>query len=158
MLNIGIVTVILLTTRVIENWRSTIQIDRIGLTVILCTIIVGVAALTQLGRIYFAPKLLATPEKVDLGVLRLGSSVEAAVPLQNITGRVVHIWGAKSSCSCATVSGLPAEIPKGERINVKVLLKPTSLRDVKVKIIFFTDSHFSNATVTVTANVVDADS
>ncbi|XZE19238.1 MauE/DoxX family redox-associated membrane protein [Pirellulaceae bacterium SH449] len=106
--------------------RSLLSVGKIGWTIPLCLSLCLVAILGQLGRLHFAPQLILSPEKIDLGLIELGSQKEVSIPLKNISDRDLNIWGGKTNCTCATiVGGLPALVAKGSQTIVRIVVRPT---------------------------------
>jgi hypothetical protein len=157
-LNIAILSAIALAIRslTVANMTTMLRIGRIGRTVPLCIGILIVVAFVQMGRIHFTPKLLSMPDKIDLGVIELGTYKEIFIPLKNIAGKEINIWGGKTTCSCATITGLPTSVPKDSETEVRIVVKPNNLRDINVQAMFYANSGFSDRFVTLTATVRDS--
>jgi hypothetical protein len=151
-LNICILVAIAASLRA-ANLKSALRFGRIGLTVPLCISFLVIAALVQMSRIQLGKKLLSMPDKIDFGVIEIGSLTEITIPLKNIAGKEISIWGGKTTCTCATIEGLPAFVPRNLEAEVRIAVKPQNLRDINVRAFFYTNAGFTDEFVTLTARV-----
>lgn len=136
------------------GFRSLLTVGKIGWTIPLCLSLCIVAILGQLGRLYFAPQLISSPDKIDLGLIELGSQKEVSIPLKNISDKDLSIWGGKTNCTCASiVGGLPTVVAKGAETSVRIVVKPSNQRDINVSALFYIDSGFSDISTIITAKV-----
>jgi hypothetical protein len=154
-LNISLVVAIASSLRYskITNFTSALKIGRDGWIFSLSVFTLLGAAMIQLGKIHYAPKQLAMPDSIDLGVIELGEQKEISIPIKNVTGKEICIWGGKTTCSCASIDGLPFVLPSGFEKEIRILVRPNNLRDINVRTIFYVDSGISDSFIEIGAKV-----
>jgi hypothetical protein len=157
-LNIGFLVAIASSLRCskLANFTSALKFGRDGWIIPLGVFALLGAAIIQFGRIHYAPKQLAMPDSIDLGVIELGEQKEISIPLKNVTGKEINIWGGKTNCSCASIDGLPAVLPGGAEKEIRILVRPSNLRDINVRTILYVDSGISDSFIEIEAKVHDS--
>jgi hypothetical protein len=68
-------------------------------------------------------ELFAVERVASFGTLAPGESRRLAFRLINTSHRSIRVVGARPSCSCMTVEGIPLVIPPSERANLTVLVR-----------------------------------
>jgi hypothetical protein len=83
--------------------------------------------------------IIAEPSSIDLGTIDDGAFKEFSVTLRNAADREITIMGARASCTCVRVSGLPAQIRPGEQRSVQVKVTPPNADQFSGRVSFYTD-------------------
>lgn len=88
----------------------------------------------------FRPVVIEVSREIDLGVLEAGTKKEVAISLRNISDKPVTIVGAKTSCTCSLVKGLPIVISAGESADVVLSVVPPARSQFEGKIVCYSNS------------------
>jgi len=85
-------------------------------------------------------RLLVDLSAKSLGDAPAGGRRTVRYALTNLSGRAVKILGARTSCSCAVVGGLPGELAAGETRAVEVAVTmPAISSDIRGGVDVYTD-------------------
>jgi hypothetical protein len=85
--------------------------------------------------------LVISPQNVDLGRIAAGERRDFEVSLQNMDRRPIKIVGARSSCTCIVIDGLPRTIEAGKTITLKArVVVPRDKPEFAQVLTYYTDS------------------
>ena len=82
-------------------------------------------------------------------------SMEVTIPLKNIAAKQINIWGGRTNCSCASVEGLPAVVPKDSEKEVRIVVTPSNLKEINVRALFYVESVISDYSVSIIEKVTE---
>lgn len=66
--------------------------------------------------------LVADADVKGFGRLRIGESAAVDFELRNMTGRTIHVLGARTSCSCVSPGPVPFDLPPGGRRTLRLIV------------------------------------
>jgi hypothetical protein len=103
------------------------------------------------------PKITVNKEKIDLGVIYNGTTVDAHIVVKNMGRDTLRILGVTTSCGCTTVRQPKAILQPGESDVVEVQFNSTGFRGKVEKHVFIAsnDRMAPSMNVTMTGDVIE---
>lgn len=82
--------------------------------------------------------IVAQPATIDLGHVDRDEVREVAISLRNLGSRETTVMGARTSCTCRVIRGLPAKIVPGGQLEIVLRIKPAGGK-FSGRVLFYTD-------------------
>lgn len=141
-LNVVLLTLLALTRPLAElnsNRSSTHRVRLGGRLASICLSVVVLSAAGTFARDYRRTAMFEAPIELDLGTLEPGQKKTIALSLRNKKNKAITIVGAKSSCTCALVEGLPKRIEAGATQSVSLLFTVPHRPSLSGNILLYSD-------------------
>lgn len=106
----------------------------------ICVLILAIGAAGVFARNLLRPVVIETPREIDLGVLEAGAKKDVVISLRNVSDKPVTVVGAKTSCTCSLVKGLPIEIGAGKSAEVLLSVIPPSKNEFEGSVIYYSNN------------------
>lgn len=114
-----------------------------GWAPLVCVLMVIVGGGLAVARSYFRPVVIEAPKAIDLGELIAGEKKRVSIPLRNLSDKPVVTLGARTSCKCSVVEGLPVTIAPNSSSDVMLQISISQNTGYNGSIMFYTDNSHS---------------
>lgn len=89
--------------------------------------------------------VLEVPTLIDLGTLEINEQKRVAIKVKNVSEQSVVLLGAKTSCTCALIDGLPLKLKPQSSNEVTFLIQAKNKKRVEGSILLYLDDPTTGA-------------
>lgn len=115
----------------------------VGWVVPTCLLIVLTGVAVPMARFGMSSRVIDAPKSINLGLLQRGEKREVKLKIRNTSDKPLIISGAKTSCTCTGVLGLPTALPAGGSREIRFSIIPYQSENVTGRVILYCDSNLS---------------